>query len=216
MNSLRLRVFASLLFPRSGLHGEPNVTDKLMPISLAFLLSFTVNLTSASLQAAEQTSEHSVVGLFSPDRVGDFHKTMADIPELHLVHLDYETARATFRYDLKALFPTMNLKKPPKDADIEQRLSRMLGDASNDTFSLKPDPQIPAGKLTKVEIAIGILDCKGCRYGAYLLVMKEEGVVRATVVDKLITAWIDPGKTNRAAIEAALKKGTVEVLETKK
>ena len=108
----------------------------------------------------------------------------------------------------------MNPKKPPTADEIEQSLSHLLGEASNQTFVLKPSSKIPREKLTKVEIKIGILDCKGCRYATYLVVMKEAGVEQATV-DKIVTAWLDPAMTSQAAIESALKRSGVEVLEEK-
>ncbi len=60
------------------------------------------------------------------------------------------------------------------------------------------------------------LDCKGCAFGAYRAVAKLDGVERATVDFRrgIVTARVDPSKTNREALVAALKKAEVEVVES--
>ena len=74
---------------------------------------------------------------------------------------------------------------------------------------------MPADKLTKVEIPIGVLDCKGCRYAAYQAVAKLEGVERATVsaTPSAVIAWIDATKIKRDALEDALKKARVDLVQ---
>jgi hypothetical protein len=157
--------------------------------------------------AEEQTSEHTIVGLFSPDREQDLRDLVADLPDVKLVSVDYDNARATFRYDVAALFPNHDPKKPPTAVEIEQRLSRLLTEASMGTFSLKLTPAVPKDKLTKIEMTVGMLDCKGCRYAMYLTVTRVAGVERATVgKDNVVTAWIDPTKTDQTAVENAVKK----------
>jgi hypothetical protein len=71
-----------------------------------------------------------------------------------------------------------------------------------------PRSTVPQDALTKVEIDIGVLDCKACRYGAYRAVMGVDGVARATVSTSpsRVTAWLDAKKTDRAALEKALKR----------
>ena len=65
-------------------------------------------------------------------------------------------------------------------------------------------------------IGVAGLDCKGCAYGAYRTLAKIDGVERATVYFKqwIVTARVDPSKTNREALVAALKKAEVDVLES--
>jgi hypothetical protein len=175
------------------------------------MLGLAICMTCSASAAEKQTSEHSIVGLFSPDREQDLRNVMADISEFELVHLDYENARATFRYDVRELFPEMNPKKIPTPPEVEQRLSKLLSSASEGTFTLKPLPALPKEKLTRLELQVGILDCKGCRYAAYLAVTKVGGVEQATVgADNIVTAWIDPTKADRAAVEEALKKARIE------
>ena len=108
--------------------------------------------------------------------------------------------------------PGYNPKKPPAPEAITRRLEDLLRAASNGTFTLVPLSTLPADKLQKIEIQCGLLDCKGCRYGAYIAIAKLDGVDHATVNENaLLTAWIDPAKTNREALKAALKKGHVEL-----
>jgi hypothetical protein len=180
----------------------------MLPFAIALLC-----LLASSLRAEEQTSQYRIIGLFSPDRVQDLRDAMDYVNEFQLVNVDYENAQVTLRYDLKSILPDFNPKKPPTADQIEVRLDQILREASEHTFELKPLPSIPKEKLTKLEIHIGILDCKGCRYGAYLAAQRVEGVEQANVVTdpSLVIAWIDPAKTNRAAVEASLKKANVEL-----
>jgi hypothetical protein len=182
----------------------------------AVLLGTILCILSASLHAEEQTSQYRIIGLFSPDRQKDLRDVMEDLPEMKLVSLDYDNALVTLRYDVKEIFPEFNPKKPPLDIQIEERLDKLLLKASDGTFGLKPLSSVPKEKQTKLDIDIGILDCKGCRYGAYLAVIKLPGVEQAVVRTdpSIVTAWIDPAKADRASLEAGLTKARVE-LKTK-
>jgi hypothetical protein len=179
----------------------------------AMLLGLVGCSLLSPLRAEEVTSKHGVIGLFSPDRQDDLREVLKSVTEFQLVKLDYDNAEVTLRYELEKLFPNVNPKKPPKEEEISQRLNNLLGNASQGTFRFKPLSAVPKDKLTKLEIKIGILDCKACRYGAYLTVLRVEGVERATVASKpsMITVWIDAKKTDRAAVEAVLKRAGVEV-----
>ncbi len=72
----------------------------------------------------------------------------------------------------------------------------------------------PREELEAIEIPVAGLDCKGCAFGAYKAVIEIEGVEQATASFKLglIRAWIDPARTNRPALEDALRRRQVEVL----
>jgi ribosomal protein L10 len=134
------------------------------------------------------------------------------MPEVELVTFDPESTEVTFRYDLAKLITGYNPKKPPTEDAIIKRLEDLLRAASNGTFSLKPPATIAKDKMQAIEIKVGVLDCKGCRYGAYIAIAKLDGVDRATVSNSgVLTAWIDSAKTNREALEAALKKARVEL-----
>ncbi|MCF7787966.1 MAG: hypothetical protein K9N47_17730 [Prosthecobacter sp.] len=168
------------------------------------------SLIALHLHADE--SKHRIIGLSEPSREQDLREQVKTMPEVELAALNFNTAEVTFRYDVAKLIPNYNPKHPPKTEAITRHLEDLLRAASNGTFTLQPLSTLPADKLQKLEIQCGLLDCKGCRYGAYITIAKLDGVERATVNESaLLTAWIDPTKTNREDLEAALKKGRVEL-----
>ena len=157
-------------------------------------------------------SKHRIIGLSEPSREQDLRDQVKTMPEVELAALSFDSAEVTFRYDPAKLMPGYNPKKPPAPEAITKRLEDLLRAASNGTFTMVPLSTQPADKLQKIELSCGLLDCKGCRYGAYIAIAKLDGVERATVNEKaLLTVWIDPAKTNREALVAALKKGRVEL-----
>lgn len=179
-----------------------------------FILVAVASLSLVSpVQAEEQTARYGLIGLFTPDRKDDLRELMRELPEFQLASIDTDSAEVTIRYDLAKLFPNFNAKKPPTADEVFQRLNNLLGSASQGTFRIKPLSTVPKDKLTRVEIKIGVLDCKACRYGAYSVVLRIDGVERATVSAQpsMVTAWIDPSKTDRAALEAALKRAGVQI-----
>ncbi|MEA3210708.1 MAG: hypothetical protein QOE70_3765 [Chthoniobacter sp.] len=159
--------------------------------------------------ADEQTSRHAITGLFSPDRETDLRTLVEKIPGLKLVSIDFDNAEAAFNYDPAQLFPGA---KPEQVAEL---LDKMLKEASRATFGIKPLSTKPRDQLTLVEIPVVGLDCKACGLAAYEAIAKIDGVERATASfkDGLVTARIDPAKTNRAALEEALKKKNVKLVE---
>lgn len=166
---------------------------------------------STALHADE--SKHRIIGLSEPSRVDDLREQVKTITGVELASIDPVTTEAVIRYDLAALFPAINPKKPPTEADITQKLDSVLKAASRGTFTLKPTATLAEDKMQKIEIQAGLLDCKACRYGAYIAIAKIHGVEHATVSPtNLLSIWIDPAKTNRDALLEALKKGRVEVL----
>ncbi len=168
------------------------------------------SLIALQLQADE--SKHRIIGLSEPSREQDLREHVKTMPEVEIAAFNFDTAEVTFHYDPAKLIPGYNPKKPPAPEAITRRLEDLLRAASNGTFTLAPLSTLPTDKLQKIEIQCGLLDCKGCRYGAYIAIAKLDGVERANVNEKaLLTAWIDPAKTNREALEAALKKGHVEL-----
>ncbi|MFN0077267.1 MAG: heavy-metal-associated domain-containing protein [Prosthecobacter sp.] len=169
-------------------------------------------LALTSLHAEEMTVR--ILGFSHEERIADFHKMIATLPELKLVTLDADKASATLSYD-----PLVLLGKPkPKPEELApekilERIDNLIGKASVRTFTATKATGIADGKLTQVQVKVGVLDCKGCRYGAYIAIAKIEGVERASVNSdsRTLTAWIDATKTNKEAIEAALKKARVEL-----
>src|SRR5262249_16441621 len=96
---------------------------------------------------------------------------------------------------------------------VNQRFENLLRTASGHTFAIKPLRTIPLDKLQLIEIPVAGLDCKACSLAAYEAIYKLEGVERATASfrEGRVTALIDPTKTDRTKLEAALKKRGVEV-----
>ncbi len=164
------------------------------------------------LRAEEQASTHRIVGISEPSRAEDLRALVKAMPDVELATLDAESTEATFRYDVAKLIGGYNPKKPPTAEAIAKRLEELLRTASQGSFTLKPPATLAKDEMQKLEIKVGVLDCKACRYAAYIAIAKLDGVERASVSNaSVVTAWIDPAKTNREALEAALKKARVEL-----
>lgn len=69
----------------------------------------------------------------------------------------------------------------------------------------------PRQQLSRIEIPIGVLDCKACCLAAYEILAQQDGVEQATASAKggKATALIDPTKTSREKLVAALKERSV-------
>ena len=173
-----------------------------------------VALALPLLHAEEQTATYRLVGLSAPEREADLREVLKSVAEVTLVSLDAAKAEVTLRFDPDKLGVPTKAKQPPAPDKITERLNNLLGSASKNTFHLAAPSAVPADKLTKVEIPIGVLDCKACRYAAYSAVAKLDGVERATVsaAPSAVSAWIDATKTKRETLEEALKKARVDVL----
>ncbi|MGK0187351.1 MAG: copper chaperone CopZ [Verrucomicrobiales bacterium] len=161
-----------------------------------------------ALMAEETDHECRVLGLFQADCVEDLREVMKKLSGVTLVKADHKTGTATFRMDAEKVFP--DAKSP--EQIIEKLRSRLSGE-SRGVFETHPLSALPRKKQKEVNISIAGLDCKGCSYGAYLAVYKIDGVENATASFKkgAVTAWIDPNKTNRPALEEALTKRGVTV-----
>ncbi len=158
-------------------------------------------------QAAAEDFRHRVTGLFAPDRVDDFRQLVAQLPDMKLVSVDFATAEAVFSYDPAKLAPKA------RPGQVIERLDTLVRQASRSTFGVKPLSTTPRDQLTQIEIGVLGLDCKGCALAAYEAIAKLDGVEQATASFKegRVTALIDPKKTDRAALEAALKAKRVEL-----
>lgn len=163
---------------------------------------------AAQAPAAPEPVTLRVTGLFDPSRVDDFRDVVAKVNGLTLVSVDYERAEATFMYDRKAL----GVGKPEQ---VQPRIDAAVRQACRSVFGVRPRSTVPREKLERVEIGIVGMDCKGCCLGAYETVAKLDGVEQATVSfrDGRLVAWIDPAKTNRGALEAALRKRQVKLAD---
>lgn len=176
--------------------------------NLLLVLAGFVSAASAQDRPAETAAiKLRVTGLFSPDRVNDLKQVMSLIPDARLVSVDYNQAEAVFEYDANKSF---DKAKPDK---IPERLDNAVRTGSRSTFGIKPLSMTPKDKLQTIEIGVLGLDCKGCALGAYESVAKIDGVDQATVDFKegIVKAHIDPEKTNRETLEAALVRARVEL-----
>ena len=184
-----------------------------LPRTFASLLC-ALSLVLPLLHAEEQTGTYRLFGLSAAEREADLREVLAKVPEVTLVSLDAAKAEVTLRFEAEKLFPPTKAKQPPAADKITARLDTLIGTASTRTFGITERSTVPADKLTKVEILIGVLDCKGCRYAAYQAVAKLDGVERATVsaTPSAVIAWIDATKTKREALEEALKKVRVDLV----
>lgn len=148
---------------------------------------------------------HQITGLFSKERIADLEKTMRQLPGVELVSIDFATAEAEVRYDAAKTFPNAAPEQ------IVERFDQMLRNASRHTFGVKPLCTTPRAELQYVEIPVVGLDCKACCLAAYEAIYKLAGVEQATASfkDGLVTAWIDPRKTDIETLQAALRKRNV-------
>lgn len=177
------------------------------------LIVLLLSAAAGLVRADEQTATYRIIGLSAPERQEDFRRTMKAVPEIALIDVHFDQAVATVRYDVDKLVPPGPPKKPT-DRSAEKvvlKLNELLRKASSGTFSFAAPSATPEDQLARIDINIGLLDCKGCRYAAYLAVAKIDGVEHATVSSEkqTLSAWIDPAKTNRTALEDALKKEQV-------
>ena len=181
---------------------------RFVPLLCLALLFSAVEANCADEKPAQPVPvKYRITGLFSPDREADLREAAKDIADIALAEVDYANGEVTFTYD------STKILKGAKPDDVQKHIDNLLGNASNHTFGLKPLCKIPRDKLQRVEISVGVLDCKACGYGLYLAVSGVSGVEQATANYKegLVTAWIDPEKTDRAKLIDMLKKREVRV-----
>jgi copper chaperone CopZ len=162
-------------------------------------------------KAAESQFKHRITGLFAPSREADLLAALEKLPDIKFVKLDFEHSEATLAYDADKLFPKT------KPADLIKKLDEKLRSASNHTLGVQPLSLTPRDQLTRVVIPVAGLDCKACCLAAYESIYKIDGVEQATASFKeaKVTALIDTNKTDRTALETALKKHSVTVVEQK-
>lgn len=159
----------------------------------------------AFLAPDAQPVRYRVTGLFNRDREADLRETVKKLADVSIVGIDFDTSEVTFSYD-----PVKLLGKGTEKQQLE-RFDTLIRNASTHTFGVRPLSTTPKEKLTRIEIPVLGLDCRGCELAAYEVIFKIEGVEQATCSFKegLMTALIDPEKTSRAALEDALKKRSV-------
>jgi hypothetical protein len=182
---------------------------------LVFAPAAVLLLSIAGVRAEEQTSTYHLGGLFEPSRVDEFRKLLTDeAPELKVENLDFAKAEVTLRYELASLFSDGKVPKGFTAEKLREKIDQTIRGKSKGTFQVTWPSSVTPDQQTRVDIKIGMLDCRGCRFGVYQIVAKIDGVDRATVTSDthVLTVWIDPAKTNREALEAALKKSQVTLV----
>jgi copper chaperone CopZ len=161
------------------------------------------------------TIEMRVQGLFQPDRVDAFKKYLAtreqfmgDKPLVVLDKVDFDTNVVTLRVDQRTGLKDRTV------ADRVRWFDETVYYPSRGLYRLKALSEKPREKLQFVEIRVVGLDCLACGLGAYEAVQNLDGVETATASFKtgLVTAWIDPKKTDRAKLEESLKQRGVEIV----
>lgn len=150
---------------------------------------------------------HRVTGLFSPDREADLRKALEKVDGIRLVSIDFDHAEATFEYSVASKFPNATPEQ------VVERFNEWLRNASNHTLGIKAVCAVPRDKLTRIEISVGVLDCDACCLAVYEILAQQEGVEQAmiSVKDGRATALIDPAKTDKSKLEAALREREVPV-----
>jgi len=172
----------------------------------------TAVLALAALLAPEvQPLKYRVTGLYNKEREADLREAVQAMKDVAIESIDFDSSEVTFTLDAVKV-----LGKGTEKQWIE-RLDNQLRQASHHTFGVKALCATPKEKLTRVEIGVLGLDCKGCELSAYEVIFRIDGVEQATCSFKAgkMTALIDPEKTNKAALEEALKKRSVTVAGTK-
>lgn len=155
------------------------------------------------VEAEEVTVSYRLLGLFDPQRVEELKtQVQSGDDKIRVVGVNYDTAVVTF---------ACNATPEQAEGAIRQRLQS----ATRGAFELRPLSDVPREQWQEVQIRVAALDCRGCAFAAYNLVARIDGVERAVADfhEGQVTAWILPGKTNREALVAALRKREFKVIE---
>jgi len=174
---------------------------------------FAVVVLGTAVAAAEPPPKveritYRVTGLFAPDREKDLRKAFADLPDFKLIAVDFAEAEMTVEFTPATLFPG---QKPER---VTELVNDRVRAATGHTFGVTPRRAVPRGKLVTVEIPVAGCDCQACCLAAYEAVAGVDGVEQATASfrDGKVTARIDPTRTDKGKLEAALRMRNVDVL----
>ncbi len=150
---------------------------------------------------------YRVLGLFSPDREKDLRAAFKELPDITLVSVAFDDAEITVEFAPGKVFPGT------KPDEVVNRFNDRLRSVTHHTMGVKPRGTVAKEKLQQVVIPAAGLDCKACCLAAYEAIASIDGVEQATASFKegRVTARIDPIKTDRAKLEAALKQKGVEI-----
>jgi cation transport ATPase len=172
------------------------------------LLTVVLVLAADKPKDAPVTPKYQVTGLFSKERVADFREAMKKVEKVELVSVDYDNAEAVFRFVPKEAFPHAS-----KPEHYVEHLNNAVRHATTHTIGVKPPRTAPRDKLKWVEVPVSGCHCKACDLALYEITARIEGVeqAQASFKEGKARALIDPTKTDRDKIIAALKKRGVGV-----
>jgi hypothetical protein len=175
-------------------------------------LGVTLLVLSSSAVADDKPAKaerftYRITGLFAPDREKDLREAFKELPDLTLVAVDFDDAEITVEFVPGKAFPGA------KSEHVVEQFDQKLRQATHHTFGAKPRRTVPRDKLERVVIPVAGLDCKACCLAAYEAVAPIDGVMQATASfkDGRVIALFDPAKTNRGALEDALRKKGVQL-----
>lgn len=172
-------------------------------MNLRILLSvISIFVCTVSFAGESTKLKVRVTGLFSRDREKDLREVFNEWPEVKLGEINFDHAEVELSFEAGKLFPRL------KPDEVIARLDERVRNLSNHTFGVKTVSTVPKEKFKRIEIPVAGLDCKACCLAAYEIVAKIDGVEQATASFKegRITAIIDPVKTDKSKLEAALKQ----------
>lgn len=184
----------------------------------AFFLAVIAVLLGGAATRAEETKPAEppdgtirvtwqIRGLFCPERKDDLKALVAEkLPEIKVVDVDLPNAEATFEFDPVVAFgPHARNAKPEQ---LRFLFNGKLQRESRSSFSASARRTKPLEKLHWIEIPVEGLDCQGCSYGIYLILMGIKGVERAMVDCRtgLATVLIDPEAVDEQVIRDTLRR----------
>lgn len=158
----------------------------------------------------DRTITCRVRGLYAEDRLAHFRSLLTALPQVRLQQLDFETTEAVIAYD-----PECDLLRGANAQQVRERLSQQLETLSRHHYQLMPLETLSRAQQEQAEFTIVGLDCPSCSLAAYEILMRTEGVQTAwaSFHDRRATAWIDPTRTSRDKLLAALKQQHVTLEE---
>lgn len=184
-----------------------------------------------SVVCAQGVVEMVLYGLSGKEREGDWRMVCGELAEkgVRVEDTDVARARVVVVYDEEVLFPKRNTKVRLRLSEVEKRIGQLVRETSTAAFDVR---SVSAGGFesgyAEREVRIGVLDCKGCRYGAYTLAMRVEGVERVWVdaersvlrfaydparIGRTYSTFFEPEWIVSELVKSSLRKGRVEVLD---
>jgi hypothetical protein len=185
-------------------------------IHAAALLAFTcaafADDKAAKPEPKAERTTYRVTGLFDKSREKALRDAFGEVADIKLVAVNFDDAEITVEFAPAKLFPG---QKPERVVEL---VSDRVRQATHHTFAVHARRTVARDKLKEVVIPAAGCDCKACCLAAYEIVARIDGVYQATASfkDGRVTALIDPAKTDKAALEDALRKRGVGVGMKKK